>query len=352
MARKRERGIRMEDLLSNRHIRFYRNGCFISIRAKPTLKKLVELDERIKPEVIFYTQGRFQFPQLLGPKNKKHGGYFLFQDQLVVDIDEWMPDDILRIADANFVYLAFTGSGFHVCFKRPRFQDEEVLSPREREERATKNNVFLLEKIANDYNVKVDILPEPRHLFKIPYIFKYGNRMVKVWMNEKPTKDELVKLYNGERVDWRTKRKKKPDEKEKQGEIVTCFSNNVLGTRAYVLIAYVSKNKARKIVEEYGLKASVYVENGIRDYLMDIGVVNKERITRILRRENEGSLKTFRKYKRLFGLLRGDAEVLDMEQTKGISRGHALLLRWKRINVEGDVGSRKVKFICAKIPKR
>jgi hypothetical protein len=342
----------MEDLLAKRHIRFYREGCFIPIRAKPTLKKLVELDEEIKPDVIFYTQGRFQFPERIGPKNKKHGGYFLFQDQLIVDIDDWTPDDILRIADSNFVYLAFTGSGFHVCFKRPHFQDEEVLSPREREERATKNNALLLEKIANEYQVKVDILPEPRHLFKIPYNFKYGNRMVKVWMNGKPSKEELLKIYNGERVDWRTKQRKKADKKEKGGEIVTCFSNNVLGTKAYVLIAYVSKNKARKIVEEYGLKASVFVENEIRDYLIDIGAVDKYRIIKILREESRGSLKTFLKYKRLFGLLRGDAEVLNMEQKRGISRGHALLLRWKGINVEGDVGSRKVKFICAKIPRR
>jgi len=342
----------MNDILWGRHIRFYKQGYFIPIRKPASMDYLNRLDERLKPEVIFYTQGRFQFPERIGPKNRKQGGYFLFQDQLIIDIDDWTPDDILRIADANFVYLAFTGSGFHICVNRPHFQDEEVLSPRLREERTAKNNVFLLEKITNEYQVKVDILPEPRHLFKIPHNFKYGNRMVKVWWGaEAPPREELMKLFLAEKTEWRLKKRVKDPRPPKSPLYVTCFSNNVLGTRAYVLIAYVSKNRAKKMVEKYGLKASVYVENDIRSYLMDIGVVNRERIIKILKEESRGSLKTFLKYNRLLGLIRGDAEVLSMEQTRGISRGHASLLRWKRINVFGDVGRKEVQFVLGEIPK-
>jgi hypothetical protein len=344
------------EMLSGRHIRLYKDGVFIPIRKPVNLEYLKKLDERIKPEVIFYTQGRFQFPERVGSKNQKPSPYFLFQDQIIVDIDEWTPDDILRIADSNFVYLAFTGSGFHVCLKRPRFQDEEVLSPRLREEITAKNNAFLLERIANEYQLKVDILPEPRHLFKIPYNFTYGNRMVKVWTNGIPSKDELLKLYNGERVDWRKKRRKEEEEEEEEEDkegsrYVLYFSNNVLGTKAYVLIAYVSKNRAEKMVRRYGLKASVYFENNVQDFLLDIGAVDRFRIMRILRKESRGSLKTFLKYKRLLGYMEGDVEVLNMEQTRGISRGHASLLRWKRINVFGDVGKKKVILGLGKIPE-
>jgi hypothetical protein len=84
---------------------------------------------------------------------------------------------------------------------------------------------------------------------------------------------------------------------------------------------------------------------------MDIGVVNRERIIKILKEESRGSLKTFLKYNRLLGLIRGDAEVLNMEQKRGISRGHASLLRWKRINVFGDVGRKEVQFVLGMIPK-
>jgi len=334
----------MDELIWGRHIRLYKEGYFIPVRRPASMDYLQRLDERIKPEVIFYTAGRFQFPERLGPKNKK-GSYFLYQDQLIVDIDEWTPEDILRISNSNYCYLAFTGSGFHICLPRPRFVDEEVLSPKLREEITAKNNAFLLEKIANEHDVKVDILPEPRHLFKIPFNFKYGNRMVRVF-EDIPEKAELEELSK-RKTRWRSK-----ERKERTTVRVLAFSNNVKGTRGYVLIAYVSKSLAERMVEKYNLKASVYVENGIKDYLLDIQVVPKERIIKILRKESNQSLKTFLKYRHLLGIFKGSVTVFNLEADRSqISRGHASLLKWKNIDIEGGAGERKVDLCLVEIKK-
>jgi hypothetical protein len=337
-----------EFLLKWRHLRFYKPDYFIPIRTQVrTLDYLRELDRRIKPTVIFYTQGRFMFPERLSSKDKKGAGYFLYQDYIIVDVDEWAPDDILKLFNIDHKYIAFTGSGFHLCVPRPHFPDEDVLDPLKREEMVAKNNAYFIERMANEHGINVDVLPEPRQLFKIPASFEYGNKMVKVF-DYQPTRAELEELSRS-RTGWRAKKKEK---KEKTTVRALAFSNNVKGTRGYVLIAYVSKSLAERMVERYNLKASFYVENGIKDYLLDIQVVPKERIIKILRRENSQSLRTFLKYKHLLGIVKGSASVLNLKADKSLlSRGHASLLRWGNIDVDGEVGERKVDLYLVEIEK-
>lgn len=338
----------MARILSGRHIRIYTGEAWMPIRRPVNLSILEKIDEEVKPHSIYYTQGRFFRPQMLSSRGKK-GSFFLYQDQIIVDVDRWDPDTVLRMSEGA-LYVMFTGRGFHFCYERPRFENEEVMDPRIREERAYFNNVELLKKIAEERQANIDMLPDPRQLFKVPHRFKYANRFCRVWWGpEAPSKGELMTLVPGEKNGREPKKKRAEKGPGPLGSLLF-WTNNVIGTRCFVLFAFVSRRKAAQIVERYDL-SGVYFEEG--DYLMSLDVMNRERVLKILRREG-GGLSTFIRYGHMRGLCEGEVSVLRIKDDgRGWSRGHVAWLRFKGLDIpRGAVGSRKVKFLFGEVREK
>jgi hypothetical protein len=330
------------DILSFTHVKVLKGDRWIAVRTPLTMGKLRRFDERIRPDYVYYTQGRFFRPWLLRSKVDRNS-FFLFQDRLIVDIDEWTPKDAERVAEAGrkvvgeLMYTMFTGNGLHLCFRRK--QKEVAEDPWEREAIAAKNNAEMLGKIREESNVAVDLLPEPRHVFKIPKTLKYGNRGLKVWWGpEVPPPEELMKFRN------RTQQRERAEEPERAGpprpSLHFGWTNNVYGTRAFVLFCRCGKAKAREIAEKYKLKNSFYFDCEV-PYLCDITVVNRERIRKILRREDPRSYVAFVKYGFLLNLLEGDVEEVVYTGKGPVSRGHAFYLvgLTKNPRIRGNTGA-------------
>ncbi len=342
-------------LLSFRHVRLVKDGVWIPIRRPLNMKILRKIDERIKPDLMYYTQGRFFRPHELRDRREKKS-FFLYQDVIIVDMDDYTKEELERMAD-KALYVMFTGRGYHFCYMRRRFPDEEVDDPELREAIVAKNNLNMLKEIAEERGVNVDhvdVLPEPRQFFKVPLILKYANR----------------KAYNGAplRVWWEAEgfnpmiasdAENKADGSKVRGEggapdqaslgpsapIVPIWDNVVQGTRGYVLFCKVSRSRAQKMAEEYNLRSAFYMN----DYLIDVKVIDKYRLMKILRRESHDTLKSFLKYKRIVGVL-GRPEPIRVEEEKGRSRGHCRYINLF-FRIEGDIGRKEVKMGIARVGK-
>ncbi len=355
-------GLDEEFLLKYRHVRLYKQGMWIPVRRPLNLKILRKIDEGLKPSLVYYTQGRFFRPWLLSRKEDKRS-FFLYQDYIIVDMDSFSLHELERMKD-KAVYAMFTGRGFHFCYPRPRFSDEEVADPELREIAAAKNNAFLIKQIIEERQIDpehVDVLPEPRHLFKMPIRLKYGNNInhkyntqIEVW-----GPDRLSEM--GEMTSFQDENKcvgpRPPDDGAvgRQGPLgptqphkyVVTWDNAVKGTKAYVLFLYCSKSKALRIVEEYGLRSSLFIDAEI-SYLVDLKVINRERLLKILKRESSSSYHTFLKYKRLVGILK-KPEIIRIDEPASVrSRGHSAFVSLF-YPVKGEIGDKRVKLGIAKI---
>jgi hypothetical protein len=340
------------NMLSFTHVRVKKGDRWIAVRTPLTMEKLKRFDERVMPDYVYYTQGRFFRPWLLGPKLDRRS-FFLFQDRLVVDLDEWSPEDVGRVAEAGkravgeLVYTMFTGNGVHLCFRRePR---EVSNDPWEREAAAARANAEMLRRVAEESGANVDVLPEPRHIFKYPATFKYGNRGLEVWWGpEAPPPEELMKCWTS------TKQRGRAEEPERarppRPSLHLAWSNNVYGTKAFVLFCRCGRRKAWEIAERYNLRNSFYFDCEL-PYLCDITVVNRERIKKILRRESQRSYVAFEKYGFLLGLVEGDVEEVNYTGEGPVSRGHAFYLvgLTKNIRIRGNTGDLRCPLHLVKL---
>lgn len=331
--------------LSFRHIRVEKGDRWIALRRPVNLSALRWMDRVLKPDYVYYTQGRFFRPYLLRDKESRES-FFLYQDTLVVDLDDWEPSCVERVIDAGekicgrLVYMMFTGNGLHFCFERPRLEREK--DPWKREEEARENNLKMLKDIAERADVYPDLLPEPRHIFKLPVIMDWGNRGLRVWWGPEapPPRGELMTLLNTTKQRGRAEEAEKPRPPRPSFHIA--WTNNVVGTRAFVLFCRVrEKRDAESIVERWRLHNSFFVDCDI-PYLLDLNVVNRDRALKILRRESSRSLAGMLKYGFNLDLL-GKMEEINADGKGLISRGHCFYVRaFSKRRIYGNTGKDEV----------
>lgn len=324
-----------------RHFRYWKEGRMIAVR-KPvsSLKFLERIDAMAKPEWFYYTVGRFFRPHDVRSRNYKPS-FFLYQDQMILDLDYPKKEDIEAVLELGekvlgpLIYACFSGTkGYHLCFKRPVIEHEE--NPWKREISAQLNNARIIKEICEKASVEIDMLPSPRHLFKVPHRFKYANASVKVWGPEG---------LDGLMTDIARRQYRGRTERPPRFSLRLAWSNAVLGTKGnQVLFIPISRGKAMKIVERIGGPA-FYVDCEI-PYLAVLQARQYDYVKKVMRRWSSSGHATLNKYKHIKGILEGDIEVLDLDHDpKKVSKGHAeVMSRIGREKIEGVVGSGGVKF--------
>jgi hypothetical protein len=315
------------------------------------------------PFKVYYTCSQWLNPTSLRGKIVISGyqvadNLLIGQNQFVFDIDTDVEENGRRLIrlikkgelgeDISLKYVIFSGSGIHVCVNRPLHLPEDW---RLRESYVEQKNRELIEKV-KARGIKVDDCTiNPRQVTKVPLTYDAEHGVPCQLLDERLTGlNKLLKVV---------KQEKELEGFEPSPTYVWGITNNILGTKGLYCIflrfrsepLFLVRHIVEGLIERYHLSDFYLFKRADGGYsAICLKAVDGRRLSKILA-FNRDYQNAFLKFHR--NVLTNDdldqyLETVNGYPTGMISKGHSNFLGRLGIQVEGRVGSSKVKVFMAR----